>query len=169
MVYVGWARMPKDDPNNLTANDFTGKDLTGKIAVIDRGTVTFATKLLNAEKAGAIAAIVIDNVNELQLVNMEEGGSTIPSLHFEERWPGIACLPAAAPGRDNHPPVQARNLFGATQRAGRLHFPWIWSGLHHQARPRGAGAGHLLGDASRGEDRRDVRPERVHQWNGTSF
>jgi subtilisin family serine protease len=91
MVYVGLARLPKDDPNDLTANDFTGKDLAGKIAVIDRGITHFATKLLNAQKAGAIAAIVIDNVNELQLVNMDEGGSNLPAA-FISKSDGQALL-----------------------------------------------------------------------------
>jgi len=35
--------------------------LTGKIALIDRGTCEFSTKSLNAQKAGAIAAIIADN------------------------------------------------------------------------------------------------------------
>ena len=36
-------------------------DLTGKIAVIDRGTCNFSEKVLNAQKKGAIAVIVINN------------------------------------------------------------------------------------------------------------
>jgi hypothetical protein len=36
--------------------------LAGKIALIDRGTCAFTTKVLNAQNAGAIAAIVADNV-----------------------------------------------------------------------------------------------------------
>ena len=35
--------------------------LSGKIALIDRGTCEFSTKSLNAQKAGAIAAIIADN------------------------------------------------------------------------------------------------------------
>ena len=35
--------------------------LAGKIALIDRGTCEFSTKSLNAQKAGAIAAIIADN------------------------------------------------------------------------------------------------------------
>ncbi len=36
--------------------------LTGKIAVIDRGTCTFATKALNAQNAGAVGVIIVNNV-----------------------------------------------------------------------------------------------------------
>ncbi len=37
-------------------------NLSGKIAVIDRGTCTFVVKVKNAQNAGAIAAIIVDNV-----------------------------------------------------------------------------------------------------------
>jgi len=36
--------------------------LTGKVALIDRGTCDFTVKVLNAQKAGAVAAIIINNV-----------------------------------------------------------------------------------------------------------
>ena len=41
-----------------------GGSLPGKIAVIDRGTCDFVTKVKNVQTLGAIAAIVVDNVNE---------------------------------------------------------------------------------------------------------
>ncbi|PEL06033.1 S8 family serine peptidase [Bacillus sp. AFS017336] len=43
--------------------DFTGKDLTGKIALIQRGEVTFDEKVKNAAKAGAKAVIVYNNID----------------------------------------------------------------------------------------------------------
>ena len=42
--------------------DFEGLDLTGKIAVVQRGTLNFGTKAENASKAGAVACIIYDNV-----------------------------------------------------------------------------------------------------------
>jgi hypothetical protein len=61
-------------------------DLTGKIAVIYRNTCEFGTKILNAENAGAIAAIVINR--EPGLVGMAPGADganvTIPAIFIED-------------------------------------------------------------------------------------
>ncbi len=45
-------------------------DLTGKIALIDRGTCSFAEKVLNAQKKGARAVVVMNNAADTVLVNM---------------------------------------------------------------------------------------------------
>lgn len=37
------------------------EDLTGKIAVIDRGTCTFGTKISNAQAAGAVGVLIVNN------------------------------------------------------------------------------------------------------------
>jgi len=44
-----------------TAAEVAGLDLTGKIALIQRGTITFAEKVANAAAAGASAAIIYNN------------------------------------------------------------------------------------------------------------
>jgi len=44
-----------------TTADVAGVDLTGKIALIERGTITFAEKVANAAEAGAAAAIIFNN------------------------------------------------------------------------------------------------------------
>ena len=43
--------------------DYEGLDVTGKIAVVQRGGLNFGTKAENASKAGAAACIIYDNVN----------------------------------------------------------------------------------------------------------
>ncbi len=43
--------------------DFEGVDVKGKIALIERGELSFAEKNINAAKAGAVAAIIYDNVD----------------------------------------------------------------------------------------------------------
>lgn len=60
-------------------------DLTGKIAVIDRGTCNFSEKVLNAQKKGAIAVIVFNNVSTEPIIfSMATGAGadqvTIPSF-----------------------------------------------------------------------------------------
>lgn len=44
------------------ASDFVGKDLTGKIALISRGDFAFVDKAQNAKNAGAVGAIIYNNV-----------------------------------------------------------------------------------------------------------
>jgi subtilisin family serine protease len=48
--------------NELGCNPFPGGSFTGAIALIQRGACTFATKVVNAANAGAIAVIVFNNV-----------------------------------------------------------------------------------------------------------
>ncbi|MBK6948951.1 MAG: T9SS type A sorting domain-containing protein [Haliscomenobacter sp.] len=45
-------------------------DLTGKVALIDRGTCSFAEKVLNAQNKGAKAVVVINNAADTTLINM---------------------------------------------------------------------------------------------------
>ena len=46
--------------------EYTGKDLTGKLAVVNRGDITFREKVENATAAGAIAVAIINNSNETE-------------------------------------------------------------------------------------------------------
>lgn len=79
VVAVGLGRRPGDDPNSTTANDFAGKDLTGKIALIQRGDFTFEKKINNAAKAGAIGAIIYDNRYETSM-GISAGSATLPAV-----------------------------------------------------------------------------------------
>jgi lactocepin len=59
--------------------DFEGKDLTGKFALIQRGTLDFVTKALNAQAAGAAGVIIYNNTDGT--VNMATDAKiTIPQL-----------------------------------------------------------------------------------------
>ena len=84
MVPVGLGRLPQDDTNDLTANDFAGKDLHGKIALIQRGTITFEKKINNAAAAGAIGALVYDNVPEVSLLHMATASATLPAMSISQ-------------------------------------------------------------------------------------
>ncbi len=62
-----------------TAEDYAAVgDLTGKIAVVQRGDLAFTEKVQNGAAAGAAAVIVYDNV-EGALLNMVSDGNTIPA------------------------------------------------------------------------------------------
>ncbi|EHB54602.1 S8 family serine peptidase [Paenibacillus lactis] len=54
LVYVGLG----------SPEDFEGKDMKGKIALIKRGELPFVDKMANAQKAGATAAIIYNNVDD---------------------------------------------------------------------------------------------------------
>lgn len=84
MVYVGLGRRPGDDSSAPTADDFAGKDLHGKIALIQRGTLFFETKINNAEQAGAIGAIIFDNRYEPSLFGMDVKSATLPAMSITQ-------------------------------------------------------------------------------------
>jgi minor extracellular serine protease Vpr len=88
VAYAAYGRKPKDDSSDPTANDFTGKDVTGKVALIQRGSphggaVFFSTKIANAEAAGAVGVILFDNRSELSF-NGDVGGSTLPTMFISQ-------------------------------------------------------------------------------------
>ncbi|CAG9611251.1 hypothetical protein BACCIP111899_00423 [Bacillus rhizoplanae] len=64
--------------------DFTGKDLNGKIALIQRGEITFDEKIKNAKKAGAKAVIVYNNVDGQIPAYLGEGVDFIPSFRLSK-------------------------------------------------------------------------------------
>ena len=53
------------------AQDFQGLDLTGKVAVAQRGSIPFSQKLANAEAAGVVGLIVYDNSDNAELIAMD--------------------------------------------------------------------------------------------------
>ncbi|WP_211748274.1 S8 family serine peptidase [Paenibacillus sp. Marseille-Q4541] len=60
--------------------DFAGKDLTGKVALIQRGTISFTEKSLNAQAAGAAAAVIYNNAPGNFGGTLGEPGDYIPTL-----------------------------------------------------------------------------------------
>ncbi len=64
--------------------DFTGLDLKDKIALIERGEITFAEKVKNATDVGAIGVIVYNNIDEKQMTYMELGGCKIPGVFISK-------------------------------------------------------------------------------------
>jgi len=71
--------------------------LTGKIAIVDRGTCDFTVKVKNAQNAGAIAAIVANNRNGTSILTMggTDSSITIPSV-FVGQFDGATLKAAGA-------------------------------------------------------------------------
>lgn len=59
----GTLKLANDGTGTVTdgCEAFAGGFFTGQIAVMDRGTCSFKTKTLNAQNAGAIAAVIVNN------------------------------------------------------------------------------------------------------------
>ncbi|NLS41755.1 peptidase S8 [Bacillus subtilis] len=60
------------------AKDFEGKDLTGKVAVVKRGSIAFVDKADNAKKAGAIGMVVYNNFSGEIEANVP--GMSVPTI-----------------------------------------------------------------------------------------
>lgn len=60
--------------------DFEGKDIQGKIALIDRGTLSFWEKAFNAQQAGAVAMVVCNDIEEDSLAMMAMDGLDFPAV-----------------------------------------------------------------------------------------
>jgi lactocepin len=63
-------------------SDFVGKDLTGKLALIRRGTINFTAKINNAAAAGAVGAIIYNNA--AGTISMNTAGSSLPSCSITQ-------------------------------------------------------------------------------------
>ena len=61
IVDCGYGRKVNDDSEAKNANDFDGKNLKGKVALIKRGKIDFISKKKNAQNQGAKAVIIYNN------------------------------------------------------------------------------------------------------------
>ena len=61
--------------------DFLNVDVDGKVALIDRGGITFTEKVSNAEKNGAAGVIVANNISGL--FSMDVKGNSIPAISVD--------------------------------------------------------------------------------------
>ncbi|QAY66078.1 S8 family serine peptidase [Paenibacillus protaetiae] len=67
-----------------TADDFKNIDVTGKVALISRGDISFVEKSLNAQNAGAIAAIIYNNAKGNFGGTLGAPGDYIPTLSISQ-------------------------------------------------------------------------------------
>ncbi|MBT2605970.1 S8 family serine peptidase [Bacillus sp. ISL-53] len=66
------------------ASDFAGKDVSGKIALIQRGEIAFDEKIKNAKNAGAKSVIVYNNVDGQIPAYLGEAVGLIPSFRLSK-------------------------------------------------------------------------------------
>ncbi|MBK7873203.1 MAG: T9SS type A sorting domain-containing protein [Saprospiraceae bacterium] len=66
------------------ACDTVTNDLTGKIAVLDRGSCDFTIKVLNAQEKGAIAVLVVNNQEGIITMSGTSTLITIPSFNIRQ-------------------------------------------------------------------------------------
>jgi Zn-dependent M28 family amino/carboxypeptidase len=62
-IEAALAQVPPDEDTGCQAEDFAGGDFAGRIALVQRGGCTFALKQANAADAGAVGAVVYNNVD----------------------------------------------------------------------------------------------------------
>lgn len=67
--------------------------LQGRIALVDRGTCSYVQKVLNAQAAGAIGVVIVNNdPNGIPAITGASGSVTIPSIGVAQLWGGILKL-----------------------------------------------------------------------------
>src|SRR5262249_10270742 len=87
--------------DNLGCSAFPAGSLTGKIALIFRGSCNFEDKVNNAQAAGAIGAVVYDNLPD-ELIQMGLGTARLPAvfvtLDAGTKMKALLTTSADAPG-----------------------------------------------------------------------
>lgn len=91
------ADVEKVDGNGLACGTLSSGSLTGKVALILRGTCTFETKLTNAQRAGAVAAVVYAAADSPDPIGMSVGTATLPA-QMVSNGDGLALKQAIAAG-----------------------------------------------------------------------
>src|SRR5699024_6230207 len=65
-------------PGTGTVEDFASVDVSGKIALVQRGVIAFTEKCQNAEDAGAVACLVYNNESGTIIMDMTDCPVTMP-------------------------------------------------------------------------------------------
>lgn len=105
------------DGSGLACSPFPEGAAAGRIALILRGTCTFETKLLNAQRAGAIAAIVYAAEDSPSPIHMSVGTASLPAEMIS--WQdGVALRSAVA--ADSSRVVTARFTLAAVPITANL-------------------------------------------------
>lgn len=72
--------IPSGNELGCSPADWTGVELTGKVALVKRGTCTFQSKADNVAAAGAAAIVVVNNRPDPDITSMATDTATIPTV-----------------------------------------------------------------------------------------
>lgn len=142
--------------------DFPDGGITGKIALIERGEITFASKVSQAERAGAVAAIIFNNAGG-NFQGTLGGPSRIPAVSIS-REPGLSLVASLDEGNEIEATlavveaaIPSRNVIAEMPGAGEgvvivgAHFDTVPDSVG--ASDNASGMGVLLAVAERTADR----------------
>ncbi len=107
------------DPRDLCEPIINGGAISGNIALIERGTCTFVSKVLIAQNAGAIAVIIVNNVPGAPVVM----GGTEP----------LITIPSVMISANDGATI--RSELGGGVSAGVQFHPTLRAGSHESGRP----------------------------------
>ncbi len=71
-------------PGSGSLEDLDKVNVSGKIALISRGVIAFTDKVQNAQKKGALAVFIYDNVPGEGLLNMASDGNSVPAIFISQ-------------------------------------------------------------------------------------
>ncbi len=95
--------------------DFEGIDVSGKIAVVQRGEITFTEKITNAQERGALGVIIYDNVESSSYVSMFVDAGLIPACFILKS--DAAILLASKSSRIK---IEQENIVSESPEYGRM-------------------------------------------------
>jgi len=85
-------------PGLGTAEDYEGLDVTGKIALVSRGDISFPEKQAIAQEKGAIGLIVYNNASGMFAMQINDGEGNIPAVSISKEAGEYMITEASAEG-----------------------------------------------------------------------
>ncbi|SNT33044.1 PA domain-containing protein [Asanoa hainanensis] len=99
---------PRASTSGCEAADFAGGLVAGKIALLQRGTCPFGTKVVNAEAAGAVGAIVMNQGNGDPVANVDRYNLLLGTLGAPVGIPTVGVSYATGEAFANTPGLTVR-------------------------------------------------------------
>jgi aminopeptidase YwaD len=127
-------------------SDYEGRQVTGAVALVERGSITFGDKAANAAARGAVAVVIYNNQPEGFMAGVLPQPSRIPAVMIS-REDGLRMVEAAQQGRlrvrllvDTVLETRSTVNFVATKRGAARPGEIIVVGAHYDSVPSSPGA-----------------------------